>query len=443
MIRKQMGLYQRTYCTQAQEAMHRMQEGLAATQHALDMLVAARHLSSPLRSHPERNGQTSEGMETARQTEANQAAPEYQLLPQLLPQARPPMLVTAAAAAAEEGGGDRAVDAAHKHDPHAASPARGEAERGEEEEGRDSGQRAPPDWKERMEQQANLLRAATREVSNLKRTLKTMPPSPGKGSSGTGGAGGDARGGGGESGFETKMLQAETRCLNKKVEVLESALDDVSTVVDKTCAILRLQTTNFLQSSRSTHALAVAEVEKSNAEGRGDRAALANLQQELALLQDELKTLKAAAAQAHQNATVRPKTGSASSFTTPVRSREDAGQGGAGTAGTNNGDGSSSSTRTPRRPGGHQTPQASPNQFSPGVRSSVGVDLSSPSVAVRWVLGRSVLLLCGGTELLADATGSLGSRLCDALPVCASTRCSWVHACAPRRTGCGCAPAPP
>ena len=124
-----------------------MEEGLAATQHALDMLVAARHLSSPLRSHPERNGQTSEGMETARQTEANQAAPEYQLLPQLLPQARPPMLVTAAAAAAGEGGGDRAVDAAHKHDAHAASPARGEAERGEEEEGRDSGQRAPPDWK--------------------------------------------------------------------------------------------------------------------------------------------------------------------------------------------------------------------------------------------------------------------------------------------------------
>ena len=233
--------------------------------------------------------------------------------------------------------------------------------------------------------------------------------------------------------------------MNKKVEVLESALDDVSTVVEKTCAILRLQTTNFLQSSRSTHTLAVAEVEKLNAQGRHD---MANLQHQLGLLQEELTEFKAQARS--------PKAASASSFATPARSREDPGQGGAGAgaAGVGTGEwggsGSGPAAIAPSRR--EQTSVASPHLASPGVRSvfaaeslrgSPGLDLSSPSVAVRWVLGRSVLLLCGGTELLADATGSLGSRLCDALPVCASTRCSWVHACAPRRRACGCAPAPP
>ncbi len=176
----------------------------------------------------------------------------------------------------------------------------------------DCTRQAPLDWKEQMEQQAHLLRAANREVNNLKRTLRHMPPSPSKSAGATGA---HPRGGGEMAlvgvrkeleSFETKVLEAETRSLNRKVQVLESALDDVSTVVDKTCAILRLQTTNFLQSSRSTHALAVEEVRKRDAEGSCDREALASLQRQLSILQDQLTACESAC-KAHQLAAEHSK----------------------------------------------------------------------------------------------------------------------------------------
>jgi len=164
-----------------------------------------------------------------------------------------------------------------------------------------------------IEQLGNLLRAANREVNNLKRTLRHMPPSPTSKSAGATGA--DSRGGDEmalaearkeRESFETKVLEAETRSLNKKVQVLESALDHVSTVVDKTCAILRLQTTNFLQSSRSTHALAVEEVKKRDAEGSSDRCALTSLQVQLSVLQDQLTACELAC-KAHQLAAQHSK----------------------------------------------------------------------------------------------------------------------------------------
>ena len=45
-----------------------------------------------------------------------------------------------------------------------------------------------------------------------------------------------------------------------QVKVLEGALDDVSTSLEKKCAILRMQATSFVQASTSAHALAVEKV---------------------------------------------------------------------------------------------------------------------------------------------------------------------------------------
>ena len=141
--------------------------------------------------------------------------------------------------------------------------------------------------REQMEQQAELLRAANREISNLKRSLKNSS-SPAAKLTGRSEHAGEV-----EATHEHRVLSAENKALAKKVNVLEEALADVSTSLDKTTAILRMQTTSFMQSVSVTRA--VEELQRQEGAWRKDHehlsAQIAAKQNECNLIQAQLQQL--------------------------------------------------------------------------------------------------------------------------------------------------------
>ena len=143
--------------------------------------------------------------------------------------------------------------------------------------------------REQMEQQAELLRAANREISNLKRSLKNSS-SPAAKLTGRSEHAGEV-----EATHEHRVLSAENKALAKKVNVLEEALADVSTSLDKTTAILRMQTTSFMQSVSVTRA--VEELQRQEGAWRKDHeqlsAQIAAKQNECNLIQVQLQQLSA------------------------------------------------------------------------------------------------------------------------------------------------------
>ena len=143
--------------------------------------------------------------------------------------------------------------------------------------------------REQMEQQAELLRAANREISNLKRSLKNSS-SPAAKLTGRSEHAGEV-----EATHEHRVLSAENKALAKKVNVLEEALADVSTCLDKTTAILRMQTTSFMQSVTVTRA--VEELQRQEGAWRKDHeqlsAQIAAKQNECNLIQAQLQQLSA------------------------------------------------------------------------------------------------------------------------------------------------------
>ena len=98
-----------------------------------------------------------------------------------------------------------------------------------------------------------------------------------------------------EATHEHRVLSAENKALAKKVNVLEEALADVSTSLDKTTAILRMQTTSFMQSVSVTRA--VEELQRQEGAWRKDHeqlsAQIAAKQNECNLIQAQLQQLSA------------------------------------------------------------------------------------------------------------------------------------------------------
>ena len=181
---------------------------------------------------------------------------------------------------------------------------------------------APADWKEQMAQQAELLRTANREIANLKRSLKnTFSPSPKTRNTSAGGGSSDAEPVGSRGAHEVmspetekkdfsqqgrpaerQLLLAENSALQKKVKVLELALDDVGTSLDKTCAILRIQATSLVQSGSSAHMLAVKKARQDEADLDVVRKEKEALQVHLQVLQEALEAEQLACRQAESQA---------------------------------------------------------------------------------------------------------------------------------------------
>ena len=181
---------------------------------------------------------------------------------------------------------------------------------------------APADWKQQMAQQAELLRTANREIANLKRSLKnTLSPSPKTRNTSAGDGSSDAEPLGSRGAHEAmspetekkdfsqqgrpaerQLLLAENSALQKKVKVLEVALDDIGTSLDKTCAILRIQATSLVQSGSSAHVLAVKKARQDEADLDVARKEKDALQVHLQVLQEALEAEQLACRQAESQA---------------------------------------------------------------------------------------------------------------------------------------------